>query len=117
MKADFWLHLGIMLLSVLIANFSQLLLKSSAGKTYERWYKQYLNAQVIGGYGLLGVSFLCSFFALRGDALPLSMAPIWNSIGYVFMTILAYVFLKERPSRRKLLGLLVIIVGIVLFSM
>ena len=45
------------------------------------------------------------------------MAPVWNSIGYVFMTVLAYLFLKERPNKRKLAGLAVIIAGIVLFSL
>ena len=117
MKTEFYLHLALMLLSVLIANFSQLLLKASAGRSYDKWYQQYLNPHVIGGYGLLGVSFVFSFFGLRGDAMPLSMAPVWNSIGYLFMTILAYLFLKERPGKRKLVGLAVIIAGIVLFSL
>ena len=47
---------------------------------------------------------------------PLSMGPILESSGYVFVTILSVIFLKERVGKKKLLGLLIIIVGIMIYS-
>jgi drug/metabolite transporter (DMT)-like permease len=47
---------------------------------------------------------------------PLSMGPILESCGYIFVTVLGVIILKEKISKRKLLGLVAILIGIVLFS-
>lgn len=110
-------RLGVMLFGVLIADFSQIMLKKAADRSYDKWWKQYLNPLVICAYAILGLSFICSFLALRGDILPLSMAPLWNAAGYFFVTGFAFLFLKERPNKKKLIGLCILIVGIILFSL
>lgn len=48
---------------------------------------------------------------------PLSMGPVLESSGYIFVTILGVLVLKEKISKRKLLGMTVIIIGIVVFSL
>ena len=42
--------------SVLIASFSQILLKMGAAKNYPTFLRQYLNPYVISGYGLTFIS-------------------------------------------------------------
>lgn len=105
----------IMLLSVFISSISQLLLKKSAQKKYGSRIKEYLNPLVICGYFLL---FLCTFitmFALK--VIPLSMGAIIESAGYIFVAVLSYIFFKEKLTKKQLLGIALIIIGIIIFSL
>lgn len=114
MTDTFAFNFGVMLFGVLIAALSQILLKKAALRAYDKWWKQYANATVIGAYAIFLLSSFCSVIALR--VLPLSLQPVWNSAAYLFVALFAFLIMKERPGRRKLLGLLVILAGIVLFS-
>ncbi len=105
----------IALASVLIADISQIILKKAAVKTYDKWYKAYLNVPVILAYGLFFLSTVCSVIALK--RLPLSWSPMWQAMGQVFVPVLSFFVLKEKFTKRKVLGIVVIIAGIVLFSL
>lgn len=102
-----------LLLSVLVASFSQILLKKSAGKTYESFIREYLNLYVITGYGLLVVSTLLTIYGLSGVAYK--NQPIIESLGYFFVMILGRIFLGENITKKKLLGNLCIFAGILIF--
>lgn len=104
----------VLLFGVLIACFSQLLLKKAAMRTYDKWYKQYLNWYVILGYCIMLLSTLCSAIAYR--VVPLSTGPVWTAAQQLFMLTLCFFCLKERPSKRKLAGLGIIIVGVFVFT-
>ena len=101
------------LFGVLIACCSQILLKKAALKVYDKWYRQYLNALVIAGYAIMLASTLCSVFAYR--VLPISMSPVFTAAQQVFNVILCYLLLGERPNKRSLIGLGVIVIGILIF--
>lgn len=105
----------VMLLSVFISSVSQIILKKAANKTYESPLREYLNPMVIGAYGLFFCSVILTMLALR--KLPLSMSPILESTGYIFVSFMGYIFLKERFSRRKLMGIALILAGIVIFNL
>ena len=45
------------------------------------------------------------------------MSPILESTGYIFVSVMGYIFLKERFSRRKLMGFALILAGIVIFNL
>lgn len=115
MNSEFTLNLGIMLFGVVISALSQIILKKAALKTYDVWWKQYLNGPVVFAYAIFILSSLCSVIALR--VLPLSLMPIWNSAAYLFVALFAFLIMKERPGKRKLMGLGIILVGIVIFSL
>lgn len=115
MESNFGLNMAIMVFGVIIAALSQILLKKAAMKHYDSWIGQYLNAPVILAYFIFFVSSFCSVVALK--VLPLSLMPVWNASSYFFVTLFAYLFMKEKPNRRKLLGLSVLLVGIVVFSL
>jgi len=112
---SFQMFFLIALSSVLIADISQIILKKAAMKPYDKWYKAYLNFPVVFAYFLFFLSTVCSVIALR--RLPLSLSPMWQAMGQVFVPVLSFLFLKERLTKRKLLGIAVIISGIVLFSL
>ena len=109
-----WVYYLLAIASVLIADISQIILKKAAVKHYIKWYQAYLNIRVVTAYMLFGLSTVCSVISLR--KLPLSLSPLWLSLGQIFVALLSYFFLKEKITKRKLIGIAVIIVGIVVFS-
>ena len=100
--------------SVFIASVSQTMLKHSANKKHESGLREYLNPIVAGAYFL----FVCStvMTTLAYSYVPLSMGPIIESCGYFFVAILGYFFLKEKLSFRRIMGLIVIFIGIIVFN-
>ena len=100
---------------VFISSVSQILLKKSANKTYDNVLKEYLNPWVVIAYGLFFGATLTTVIAYK--YVPLSLGPILESSGYFFVTILGMIFLKEKVGKKKALGLLIILVGIVVFNL
>ena len=105
-------YIVIFLLSVLIAAISQILLKRSAGKQYTSKAREYLDVRVIAAYALFFLSSLLTVLAYRG--VPLSMGPVLETTGYLWVTIMGRLILKEKVSMRKLTGLAVIVLGVIL---
>lgn len=104
----------LMLFGVLISDFSQILLKIAAAKTYKNWLFQYLNWRVITAYFIFFVSTICTVIAYR--VVPLSMSPVWTAAGQIFVTILSFAILGEKPGKKKILGIFIIIIGLFVFS-
>ena len=105
----------LLIFSVFISSVSQILLKKAANRTYESTIKEYMNPLVIGAYGMFFCSVILTMLALR--YVPLSMSPILESTGYIFVLVMGYFFLKERFTRRKLLGFALILVGVIIFNL
>lgn len=105
------LYLG----SILISVVSQLLLKISANKQYSSHIREYLNPYVVIAYGMFFGATILTMLALR--YLPLSSAPVLESLSYILVAVLGYFVLHERLSRRKLAGMAVILAGIFLFNL
>jgi len=99
---------------VTIACFSQLLLKIEATKEHPTFLSQYLNLRVILAYFMLLISTMISLVTFR--VIPLGFAPIAEAVAQILTVIISVVFLKEKVTKRKLLGLAVIVVGIVVMS-
>ena len=106
--------IAIFLGSVLVASISQIMLKKSADRKYDRWIDEYLNFRVIFAYGLFFLSSLLTVYAYK--FVPLSLGPVLEASGYVFVSVMGYFILKEKIGKRKFLGLVVIIAGIVIFN-
>ena len=106
---------GIYLFSVFISSVSQILLKKSADHTHKNPLAEYLNPRVIIAYGFFFGATLISVIALK--YVPVSLGTVFESTGYIFVTILGVIFLKERVSRRKLIGLGIILAGVLLYSL
>jgi multidrug transporter EmrE-like cation transporter len=106
------LHVFIYIFSVFISSVSQIILKSSANIKYENRIREYLNPRVIIAYGIFFLATLVTIYAYKG--IPLSLGPILETTGYLWISLLGYFILKERISRRKLVGLIVVIAGIII---
>lgn len=105
----------ILLCGVFLSAVSQIILKKSAMKTYGSRLAEYLNPRVIIAYTIfLGCSFL-SMYSLK--VIDLSLSTVLESTGYICVTILGAVFLKEKIRPKKLIGMAVIVIGIAVFTM
>ena len=77
--------------------------------------REYLNFPVITAYT---VFFLCTLLSMYGlKVVPLSMSPLLDATGYIFVTILSFVFFREIPTKKQLLGLGLILAGIAVYAL
>lgn len=106
-------YIVILVVSVVVASFAQILLKKSAEKTYSSPIREYLNVHVIFGYGLMFLSMFITIMAYSG--LDFTNVPVIESLGYIVVMILSYFFFKEKITKRKLLGMAVIMAGIFVY--
>ena len=109
------MYVAVFLLSVVVASVSQVLLKKGAMKQYDYKWGDYLNPYVIIGYGLLMLSMILTVYAYGG--VELKQGPVMESTSYIFVAILSAIFLKEHINRRKVMGLLVIVMGVIISSL
>ena len=98
--------------SVMIASFSQLLLKMSANKKYHSTWKEYANIYVISAYSLFIISLILTSRAYKD--VPLTYGIIMENLGIVFVLILGKIFLKEKFSKKMLIGVTLILLGILI---
>lgn len=99
--------------AVFISSASQMLLKKGATIHYETVLREYLNPWVISGYGLMVLSTLCVIYAYRGVAYK--NGAIIESLGYLLIMFLSRLFFGEKITRRKFLGNMIILAGVLVF--
>jgi multidrug transporter EmrE-like cation transporter len=109
-----WIYYVLYLFSVLVASFSQVILKKSAMIHYESHLKEYLNVYVIVAYFFFFGSSLLTTLSYKG--VPLTLGPVLEATGYVYIGMLSMLILKERLSRRKIMGNVLIISGILIYA-
>ncbi len=99
------------LFSVMIASISQILLK--LGSKNEK--NLYINKYTIGGYFILIISTFCTVMAYK--KIPLSTGVLLETLSYIFVPCLSFHFLGEKLSRKRIIGMVVIVIGIIIFSL
>ena len=107
-------YILIFVVSVCFASVSQVLLKKSANIERENKIFEYLNKYVIFAYGLLFLSTLLTMYAYKN--INLSLGVVIESIGYIIVAVLSYFFIKEKFTKNKIIGILLIIVGVIVFG-
>ena len=96
---------------VFASSCAQIILKKGALKGY-RGLRSYINPYVGIGYFIFFAMTLCSTYLYR--YIPLSLGNLLDSTSYIFVAALSWLFFKETLSKRKIAGLLLIIVGVLL---
>ena len=108
-------YIAVWMFSVIISSFSQVLLKIAANKQYENRIREYLNPIVITAYGIFFASTLLTMYALK--YVPYSWSPIIESTSYIFIPVFGVLLLREKVSRRRLLGIGIMLIGILIFRL
>ena len=102
-------YIVLFIMSILIASFSQIILKKGACQG-----NIYINKYTICGYTLMIIS---TFFTLIGyKGVTLSLGQILQSLSFIFVIILSKLFLKEKISKKQVIGIIIIIIGIIVYS-
>ena len=109
-----FLFSGIYLIGVIISAFSQVLLKKSANTEDGNFIKQYLNLKVISAYIIFFLATFLSIYAYK--VIPVTLGAILGTLEYGLVAILSYIFFKEKLSTKQIIGILLIIIGIIVYS-
>ncbi|MBO6218698.1 MAG: EamA family transporter [Treponema sp.] len=106
-------YIAILIFSVFISAFSQVLLKKSALKTYSSFLREYINFYVIPAYGIYFLAVFLDLLALR--KVPVSFVPVAEASSYVFVLLFGKIFFNESFSKRKIIAMILIMTGIIVF--
>ena len=96
------LYAGILLIGVFLSAISQVLLKKAAARQYVSKLKEYLNP-------------LLSVYAYKG--IPLFKGPVLEATSYIYITIFGVCIFKEKLNPKKIVALLLIVGGILVYSL
>ena len=106
------LYTGLFILGLLLSAISHVPMKKSAQKKYKSKLAEYLNFQVLFAYFLCGMTTVCTVIAYK--EVPLSVGGVLSTLEYIFVAIVGVCFFKEKISKQKMMGLVLIIFGAVL---
>ena len=111
--------MNIYILVLLIATFfsagSQVLLKQSAKMEHKSWIYEYLNWRVITAYAIaFAVLFLNTWAFTKID---MRFGSVIDTVTYVFVMLLSYFLLREKFNRKQLIGNLIIIAGVLVYTL
>lgn len=103
------------LFGTFISAISQVMLKKAAMKHYDSKIKEYLNPLVFFAYVIFVIATFCTIFAYKG--IPLSLGPVLEATSYIYVTIFGVRIFHEQVNKRKIIALILIISGIIVFSL
>ena len=108
-------YISIAMLSGVFSAFSQVLLKKSSNTKSRTRLGEYLNLYVISGYALVFLCMVLMIFAYKG--LPFKYGAVIESLVYLYVMILGRIFFNEEITRKKVLGNILIVCGVIVFSL
>ena len=104
----------IVIIGIFVSSCSQVLLKRSAIQTHKSIISEFINWRIILAYLIfLGSMFINIIGYTKG--IQVKDMPILESLGYIFVPILSYMYFKEKIHVRTILSISLIIIGIVIF--
>lgn len=107
-------YFAIAIFSGFLSSFSQILLKKSAEKKKDTLISEYLNIQVILGYGITFICMILTIIAFKG--IPYKYGSVLESLTYIYIMVLSKLFIGEKISKRRLIGNIMIVLGVIIFS-
>ena len=105
----------IMLGGTFFTAVSQILLKQSSNIKYENKIREYLNFRVILSYGMFFLILLLNTWCYT--KVEMRYGPVIDTAAYVFVLLLSRLILKEKFTKGKILGNLIIIAGILIYTL
>ena len=94
---------------------SQILLKQSSNIKYENKIREYLNFRVILSYGMFFLILLLNTWCYT--TVEMRYGSVIDTAAYVFVLLLSRLILKEKITKGKILGNLIIITGILIYTL
>lgn len=101
--------------STFLASVSQVLLKKAALREHKTLLAEYTDWRVILGYGMFVGCTVLTMLAYRG--VPLNVGPVLEATGYLYVTFFGVTIFHEKMNPKKLLALVIIILGILIYAL
>lgn len=108
------IYIVLVIVSVVMASGAQMLLKKGAMCQYTTVIRQYANIWVLSGYIILGLSLLLNVYCMS-KGVQVKEVSIIESLSYLFVPLLSWLFFKEPITLRKCIAIIVIMSGIIIF--
>jgi len=105
----------ILFVATIFSAGSQVLLKQSAKRKYKSWIYEYLNWRVITAYAIFFGVLLANTYAYTH--VELKYGPVIDTFTYVFVMLFSFVLLKEKFTKGQLIGNLIIIAGVLIYTL
>lgn len=107
--------IGLVLLAVFLTGISQILLKKGSLKKKENnWcLAEYLNPYTIVAYAIFLLVTIIGVIALI--EVPLKLFYAITSLNFVVVAFLSWIILKEKINKDMLFGIVIIVIGVVIF--
>lgn len=109
------IYASLLALGTFVSSISQVLLKQASQKNYSSRIKEYLNIRVIFAYFLFFTTTILCILAYK--VVPLSFGPVIESSSYIYVTIFGIIIFKEKINKQKIMALIIIFIGILIYSM
>lgn len=103
------------LVVVLFTSIGHLLLKIATSRVAASGGRLYTHPLSIVAYVIFAVVALLSIYAMKGLDLKVFFA--LNSLTYICIPLLALLVLRESFSRNKVIGVIIISLGVLLFNL
>lgn len=109
------LAMGLISVASFIGSFGAVFLKAGAARLHDGWRYLFLNPKLILGVVLFCASSLFYIVAMRQGELSVLYPLV--SLSYIWALIWSRLFFKERLTRDKFAGLMLILIGIVFIGL
>jgi drug/metabolite transporter (DMT)-like permease len=103
------------LVVVVFTSIGHLLLKIAATRVSESGGRIYTHPVSIAGYLIFAFVAFLSIYAMKGLDMKVFFA--LNSLTYICIPILAYLILRESFTRNKVIGVIIISAGVLIFNL
>lgn len=100
----------LLIFSTLISSISQVLLKKSADRTYNKRIQEYLNPLVIFAYFIFVISAVMTMVSYK--IVSISTGAMLESSSYVFIFLFDRFLFRETVNIKKILSIATIIIGV-----
>lgn len=97
------------------STISQIMLKKSANLQHKSWIYEYLNWRVILAYFIFFAVLLVNTFAYTH--MDMKYGAVIDGLTYTFVMVMSFLLLKEQFTKAKLLGNLLIVVGVIVYML
>lgn len=109
-----YIHEYALILSIILTSVSQIILKMGS-ETNKKWIYSLLSYKIFLGYFLLFIVTILNVLVMQ--KIQLKTMTAWISLTYIIVNILSYFFFKENINKDKILGSVIIVSGIIIYSL
>jgi drug/metabolite transporter (DMT)-like permease len=102
------------LVIVIFTSVAHLLLKKGSVVSADNYVKMYLHPYSITAYIIFAIVAFLSIYAMKG--LDLKVFFGLSSLTYMCIPVLSFMFLKDSVTKNKLIGIIMISIGVIIFN-